>query len=190
MLTRLGGVRHASGDWPGAERTLRESVGMYRNVVGSDHQSLAKALDELALVLEQLSKREEAEALYRESLAIRRKGLGNDHPYVAKPSITSQCSTPPKGKLLKRSGCFKKPSSLIARHSANLLGGCLTDEGDYTAAEPLLTESAGIVMKQFGPGTERTQAATTRVVTVYERWGKPAQAAEWRAKLQKEGRGK
>ncbi len=69
----------------------------------------------------------------------------------------------------------------------NLLGDCLTDEKVYTAAEPLLIESAGIITKQFGASHERTQAATTRVVTLYERWGKAAQAAEWRAKLAKEG---
>ena len=69
----------------------------------------------------------------------------------------------------------------------NLLGDCLTDQEAYTAAEPLLLESTGVIEKQFGASHERTQAATTRVMTLYERWGKPVQAAEWRAKLPKGG---
>ena len=52
-------------------------------MVGSDDLGLATALNDLALVMERQSKRDEVEALYRESLAIRRKRLGNDSPSVA-----------------------------------------------------------------------------------------------------------
>jgi len=69
--------------------------------------------------------------------------------------------------------------------TTNLLGACLTDEGRFAAAEPLLLESRAIIEKQFGPAHDRTRVATTRVVTLYERWGKESTAAEWRAKLLK-----
>ena len=100
-------------------------------------------------------------------------------------------------KLEEAESAFRKSLQIKLKHfpadhwqvatTQNLLGDCLTDQEAYTAAEPLLIESVGIIEKQFGASHERTRVATTRAVTLYERWGKPAQAAEWRARLPKEG---
>jgi outer membrane protein assembly factor BamD (BamD/ComL family) len=59
----------------------------------------------------------------------------------------------------------------------------LTKEGRYAEAEKLLTESLQIIKKQFGQDHPRTQAALRRIVELYEAWGKPKQAAAYKAML-------
>lgn len=62
------------------------------------------------------------------------------------------------------------------------LGECLVLENRYAEAEPLLLKSHTVFQKRMGSADSRTQAASTRLVDLYEAWGKPEQAAQYRPK--------
>jgi hypothetical protein len=70
----------------------------------------------------------------------------------------------------------------------SLLGGALLGQGKYAEAEPLVAQGyEGIKSRDAKiPALfklPRLSEAAERVVRLYEAWGKPAQAAVWKAKL-------
>jgi tetratricopeptide (TPR) repeat protein len=69
-----------------------------------------------------------------------------------------------------------------AKLAESLLGGCLSSQGRYEEAEPLLLKSwPSIERARNMPPTVRGRALN-RVITLYELWGKPEPAVAWRLK--------
>src|SRR5690242_4726765 len=73
----------AAGDFPTAERLLREAAAMQEAALGSEHPDLAKTLNNLAFVCERTNNLGEAERGYRRAHAIAVASLGPRHPFVA-----------------------------------------------------------------------------------------------------------
>jgi eukaryotic-like serine/threonine-protein kinase len=68
-----------------------------------------------------------------------------------------------------------------------VLGGALHGQGRYAEAEPLVIEGyRGIKARAAripAAGKPRLPETAERVIRLYEAWGKPARAAEWKVKL-------
>ena len=62
------------------------------------------------------------------------------------------------------------------------LGACLTRLGRYEEAEPLLVQRYAELEDVLGTTDIHTRKALDRIVSLYKAWGKPSQAAEWRAR--------
>jgi hypothetical protein len=73
----------AEGDFPGAERLLREAAVIQETTLGSEHPDLATTLNNLAFVCERTNKLADAERGYRRAHAIAVASLGPRHPFVA-----------------------------------------------------------------------------------------------------------
>jgi hypothetical protein len=73
----------AVGDYPAAERLLREALAIQEVNLGSSHSDLATTLNNLALACERTNKPAEAERCYRRAHAIAVASLGPRHPFVA-----------------------------------------------------------------------------------------------------------
>ena len=54
--------------------------------------------------------------------------------------------------------------------------------GKYPEAEPVAEETYRGYLELYGPQASRTHGARERMIELYEAWGKPDKAAEWRAK--------
>jgi hypothetical protein len=72
-------------------------------------------------------------------------------------------------------------------YTRGLLGGALAGQGRYGEAEPLVVEGYE-GLKDRAAKVPRTappflSEAAGRVVRLYEAWGKPEQAAAWKARL-------
>ena len=71
----------------------------------------------------------------------------------------------------------------------NLLGASLAGQKNYADAEPLLLDSCqGLQQRQtnlspFLNAPRRVKESLERLVQLYDAWGKPTQAAEWKQKL-------
>jgi hypothetical protein len=61
-----------------------------------------------------------------------------------------------------------------------VLGLSLLDQGRYAEAEPLLLHSVAALTSTFGEAHERAAEARRKLVSVYEAWGRPAQASRFR----------
>lgn len=87
----------------------------------------------------------------------------------------------------------KKPGREAARrlwttfHTKSLLGGSLAGQKNYAEAEPLLLSGYEGMREREAKippeGKPRLTEALERIVQLYDGWGKPDKAAEWRAKL-------
>jgi DUF2914 family protein/tetratricopeptide repeat protein len=73
----------AAGDFPNAERLLREAAAIQEATLGSEHPDLATTLNNLAFVCERTNKIDEAERGYRRAHAIAVASMGPRHPFVA-----------------------------------------------------------------------------------------------------------
>src|SRR5262249_46953872 len=79
------------------------------------------------------------------------------------------------------------PDGLPTFQVRSLLGGALLGQGRYADAEPLILSGYEGMKRGEGaipPAARKWLAdAGRRVVELYERWGRTAEAAAWRAKL-------
>jgi DUF2914 family protein/tetratricopeptide repeat protein len=73
----------AGGDFPAAERLLREAAAIQEATLGSDHPDLASTLNNLAFACERTNNIADAERHYRRAHAIAVASLGPRHPFVA-----------------------------------------------------------------------------------------------------------
>ena len=60
-----------------------------------------------------------------------------------------------------------------------------TQVGRYEEAEPHLVGALETLTSRFGSEDDRTRSALRRLIMLYEAWGKPEKAAEYRAMLPK-----
>jgi hypothetical protein len=71
------------GDYPEAERLLREAAAIQETTLGSSHPDLASTLNNLAFVCERTNQIAEAERGYRRAHAIAVASLSPGHPFIA-----------------------------------------------------------------------------------------------------------
>ncbi|MEM7352623.1 MAG: tetratricopeptide repeat protein, partial [Acidobacteriota bacterium] len=65
--------------------------------------------------------------------------------------------------------------------TASALGACETARGRFAEAERLLLDSYRTLAAQRGEANFRTREAHQRLVELYDAWGQPERAAEYRA---------
>ena len=70
------------GDYPAAERLLREAAAIQKASLGSSHPDLATTLNNLAFVYERTGNMDEAERGYRRAHAIAVASLSPGHPFI------------------------------------------------------------------------------------------------------------
>ena len=190
-LNNLGNLLGEKGDYPGAEAHLQEALAIYRKVRGNEHPDVARSLTNLADVWRAAGEPVKAEPLYRQALEMRRRALPKGHTDTA-DSLLSLAT------LLSERGGWKEAEPLaregldIERKAdphddadvawaESVLGGCLTSARRYDEAEPLLLGGYSILKAKRGERTSETREALERIVTLYDAWGKPQKAAEYRA---------
>jgi serine/threonine-protein kinase len=136
---------------------------------------------------------EEALDYARESYAAHMQTLGREH------SSTSEIATlfartllhngRPEEALPMVEQSFETRERLMPmerweRHKTrSVLGCCYARLGRFEEAEPLLLNSYPWIRDDRGVGHKRTVQACERIIELYELWGKPDEAARWRAEL-------
>jgi tetratricopeptide (TPR) repeat protein len=190
----LGGVLEAKGDLVGAERLYRASLDMRRRLLGPEHPDTTRSMYALAYLLRGKGDAEGAVRLGREVLALRGRVLSDSHPMVAGTMLLvgqglMDLHREREAEAMLRECLALRQQSLPPGHwliasAESILGECLTAEGRYQDAEPLLLRGrASLEAARGRAGDPRVVQATRRLVALYEAWGRPLRAAEWRAKL-------
>ena len=81
----------------------------------------------------------------------------------------------------------QQPDAWTTFNTKSMLGAALLGQKKYADAEPLLLSGYEGMKEREAmippPGKVRLPEALERLVQLYDDWGKPDQAAEWRAKL-------
>ncbi len=192
-LNNTGMFYYRSGDSVTAEPYLRQSLEMNRRLLGDKHPEVSTSLNNIGLVLVDKGDFAGAAAVFREVLALDTELLGEQHPYVA-GTLRSL------GDALMRAGDLGEAETLLREaeqryrvaldeghwqvsNTQSFIGECLQLQGRFEEAEELLLAAYPALAAQLGPDHRRTQRALQRVVDLYDAWGKPEEAAEYRARL-------
>ena len=190
----LADVMEKQGRLDEAERLYRESQAIHRRVLGERHPQLITSLANLGGLLLRRGELDEADQKYRESLAILSGQSEKNHVWTAATlnnlaRVAVARGEYAEGETLIREALatFRKSAlgegSWRIANAESILGACLAGQGRYREAEELLLASYPIVRDNTLASAVYTRDLLARLVALYESWGKPAEAAEYRRLL-------
>ncbi len=194
-LDNLAGALAAQRRYTEAEQLYRRALAIRRKLLGDMHPNVATSMHYLGWLVHCEDRYAEAEELYREALAIRRATLPETHPDIARTlgllgRVLVDSGRPAAAEPVLRE-CLRFDREALSEgkwQSAaaieSVLGGCLTALGRYAEAEQLLLSSYPAVEQRHGKKHTRTLGALQRIADLYEAWGKPDEAARFRALLE------
>jgi serine/threonine protein kinase len=195
-VNNLAVVLQDEGKPAEAEPLFRQNLEARRRVLGPDHLQTLVGLDNLALVLRDQGKLAAAEELAREALARARRALPANHAARADSlgllgGIFTDTGRAAEAEPLLREALEKRRKGLPPGHQKtaemeSLLGACLAAQHKFAEAEPLLVTSYQVLAKVPGTSVTQRHKARQRLVQLYDAWGKPAEAANWKAKSDQE----
>ena len=190
FLSILHGSR---GDHAQALSYSREALERARRLYGELHPEVTANLQNVAFELRDLGQYAEAEQLFDTVLDRAREQLGPNHPNVATALknlavLYSRAGNHAKAESLFREVLKIQRKTFPERHweiasTKGLLGANLMAVRRYERAEPLLLECYSVFKEQLGEHHDATNSALRRVGDLYQAWGKPETAAEYRAML-------
>jgi len=185
----LGAILRTTGQYPEAERMLQDGLAMYRQLLGEQHPSVAYAWVHLGHLHYLEGNYPEAETEARKSLAIYEATLPKGHgalssPYTLLGLILNKTGRSAEAEPMLRHALELRTKLLpkghyLTAYTQGALGECLTTEKRYAEAEPLLLESYSTLKSVQGDHSPPTLDAARRLVTLYQSWGKPQEAARY-----------
>ncbi len=177
-----------------AETIRRKLIDVQTRILGPLHPDTLTSLNNLAFLLNRQTKLNEAEELYRQVVQVSTEVLGQEHRHT----LMSMCSL---GIVLRRQDKVPEAAQTLA-HALKIFqnnnvrdsilgavikqeyGKCLAKMARYDQAEPYLIDSIEELTASAGPRHRRTRSGIKALIDLYDAWGKPEKAAEWRAKLE------
>ncbi len=166
-------------------------------MLGQEHPNTLTTINDLARLYQSTGRYAEADPLYVKVLEVRRRMMRAQDP----DTLASLASL---GGLRIQQQRYADAEPLLSEavtgyqettsdswapyNSQSLLGASMAGQKKYAEAEPLLLSGyQGMLQREATiPASERLQLerAGQWIVQLYQEWGKPEQAAEWRDKLQ------
>lgn len=190
-LNDLAALLYAKEEYTAAEALYREALEMYSKLVGPQHPRVGAILNNLASLMRATRQHEQARTLYQESLGVLRASLPEGHPYIAGPLVglgvlLLETDDPVAAEALLQEGLEIQRRTLPAGHwqlarTQSALGASLVEVQRYEEAETLLTESYEALAASDGARDADTSLALERIITLYDSWNRPDQAADYRA---------
>ena len=161
-----------------AEPLYRRALAIDERSYGPDHPDVARALNNLAELLQATNRLAEAEPLYRRALAIDERSYGPDHPTVALNNLAELLQA--TNRLAEAEPLYRRALAIDERSYGpdhptvalrlNNLASLLRATNRLDEAEPLSRRAVQILI-QFGaePGTStRTCAPSRQITRLYE----------------------
>ncbi len=190
-LMNLGGVMLDRGRHDEANDLFREALAIRRRARGAGHPDVAMCLYRLAQAADAEADTVEAIELHQQALAIREHALHPEHPDVARSmlalgTLLLRAGEPDEAEPLARKCVEVRRRSLPEGHwqiaeAQSLLGACFGAQRKFERAEELLLQSLDVLRESRGPSDEHTRTAMRRLGELYEAWGRPQEAAKYRA---------
>jgi len=173
-----------------AESLLVRVVAIRTRVARREHPDTLGAMHELAWLYSLMERYDDAESLYREVIDLAPGAFGPDHPYL--PAYTGNL-----GSLYLRQGRYEDAERTygeavaLARRilpgGAFEIGMLLKGHGTalrglrrWEAAEAALRESHSLLGESRGEDFAGTRRVREELALLYDEWGKPERASEFR----------
>ncbi|MGE0884382.1 MAG: tetratricopeptide repeat protein [Blastocatellales bacterium] len=190
-LANLASLLQDKHEYDEAEQLYRQALDLRRKLFGENHLKLTVTMNNLATLLAAKGDYDGCEALHRQTLAIRIRELGEDHHEVGTSLNNIASILYLKGnyaeaeKLQRRAiSVYQKslkPDHWMIHRSRSHLGACLIKLKRYREAEEQLLMAYAGLKAARGESHELTRRTASRLVELYEAWGKPDQAQPYRA---------
>jgi serine/threonine-protein kinase len=193
-MTTLAYAYESVGRFEEALDHYARALPLRRKLLGPDHPEAAWTAYNYAALLQARGEHGRALRLADEVLALRGRTLQDSHPLVpatlqVRGLALAAGGRAADGEASLRDSLAVRRRSLPAGHwlvasSRSLLGEHLVRHARrYPEAEPLLRDGYEGLRAALGPQDERTRAALTRLVALYEAWGRPSAAAPYKKLL-------
>jgi eukaryotic-like serine/threonine-protein kinase len=164
--------------------------------LGPDHPETLASRTGIASAYESLGRWAEAVGLFRDTVARRRRTDKPDSPFLADDlaglggNLLKQERGSEAEPVLRECLAIREqaiPDDWRRYHTMSLLGGALLTQVRHAEAEPLVVHGyEGMKAREPripAPSRFLLREGAERVVRLYEAWGKPDQAAAWKAKV-------
>jgi serine/threonine protein kinase/Tfp pilus assembly protein PilF len=189
-------VTYASeGKYAPAEELFSKTVEIGRRVLGAEHPTTLSFFKEFASMYQRQGRYALAETYAAQALAGRRRALSVEDPDTIASALDLALAYQSQGKFAESEPLArealefnrkKQPDDWQRFRAESLLGASLAGQQKYADAEPLLLEGyTGMVARQDRiavPDRYHLDRAHGWIVELYEGWGKPEKAAEWKKK--------
>ena len=184
--------------WTGspAENVFREVLAAQRRTLGDDHPSVALCSLNLAFAIEKQGRYAESFPYYSQVLKQTETSLGRQHKFVhialvRMAAVLSHLKDDAAAEPIWREAIELWKSNLTPddprywriADTQNALGGSLIALGRYEEADAILLESRRALHTAENVPDNIKPEALRRIIKLYEHWGKPDKAAEYRAML-------
>jgi serine/threonine protein kinase/tetratricopeptide (TPR) repeat protein len=191
----LGSILRTQRQYAEAEPFLLEGLATFRQLLGDQHPSVAYAWVHLGHLHYLEGKYGEAEEEIRKALKLYEAALPKGHGAISSPLTVLGLILNKTGRSAEAEGDLREALLIRARSvpqghyllaiTQGALGECLTAEKKFAEAEPLLSESYTTLKTVQRDQSPLTQEAARRLVTLYQSWGKPEEAARYQAAVPK-----
>ena len=202
-LNDLGLIAAARGNYPDAEALFRQSLVKGRQSLGERHPTLAITLNNLGKALLEQGKYDDAASALQDALNVALPALGSEHPLVAiyKINLASvhlarkevgaaeallrealQIRVRAPGVVPYRRRTFPEDDWSVGA-TKSLLGAALAARARYDEAEAVLLDARRDLDALPGSHDREAKATITRLVALYDAWGRPDRAADDRTLL-------
>lgn len=193
--SNLAFLLYDKGDSESAIAMQREAIELYRRIFPDGHPDLASSLGALGNWLTNAGRYDEAEPLVEESVSMRRRIFGDEHIHTAVGlSALAQLylATGRVDEAREAAGTSHVvlTDQLGSDHwrtawAAGIEGSALAEQQEFERAEEMLLGALSILREGPGSGSRSVYIAITAgyLADLYQDWGRPQQAAEYRAML-------
>jgi eukaryotic-like serine/threonine-protein kinase len=194
-MGNLADVYDYQGKYAQAEALYSQTLGIARRVLGPEHPNTLGFLTDFASMYQHQGKYALAQTYAAQALAGRRHALGPEHPDTMASAADLALAYISQGKfaesepLAREAMEFnrkKQPDDWQGFRAETLLGASLAGQKKYADAEPLLLEGyQGMLARKDKievPSWYHLDRAREWIVQLYQAWGKPGKAAEWKKK--------
>ena len=195
LSAELGDVLRLEGK-PGAERLLREGIAIERRAAGPDHPEVMINVLHLADLLQNRGDLAAAESLYHQAIASGRRINPAGHVLTGEALFGLAQSELQRGDTARAEADLQAANHVAERiygtdhhymYGASLIQAAelRMARGDYAGAERIILDVFESQRAQWGLGNPLTQRDVGKLVRLYEAWGKPDRAQEYRRYLQR-----
>jgi serine/threonine protein kinase/Tfp pilus assembly protein PilF len=186
---------YLQGKYVQAEALFAQALAADRLILGPEHPSTLDTLADIGFMYQREGKYDSAETYSAQALAGRRHALGPDHLDTMDAQANLALAFVSQGKIAESEPLAREnlefdrknlPEEWQRFRAETLLGASLALQKKYTEAEPLLVEGYQGLMERKGrmdvPDWYYVDRAHEWLVQLYQAWGKPEKAAEWKKK--------
>jgi tetratricopeptide (TPR) repeat protein len=193
FMGNLAEIYDEQGKFRQAEALYNQLVETKRRRLGPESPSTLYTLSYVVLMYQRQGKYRLAETYAKQVLSGRRRVLGPEHPGTLDSAADLALAYQSQGKFAESEPLAREAMELYRKkqpddwrrfRAESLLGASLAGQKKYADAEPLLLEGyQGMVARKDRiavPDRYHLDRAREWLVQLYESWGKPEKAAEWK----------